>query len=340
MQTRSLRNKLFIVIWPAFAIATRAFSRRSLPNKLFIVIWALIVISAFITCFSTKPSRDQYFDSSVMATNLPSPIIETSLEAKIKAYKDFRAALTKDIYLAGVVLVLSIILLYKNKATFRIPGIAEDVPIRLIYFVAPFIAFYAWFQFGYDLNSCLDLRISSYHLINAQLETEIRPFRPLLDGKPLSDPITVMEYTKAYHSFTHAYELEDSGLLDDWLLIYGPTGKTDYDQGGYHSYKFIPFTILLFYAALFGGLHACQIVFPYLIWHDHRKDGDWLLGCLLAIFMAIFLLMSHWTFYFTGRNWNWWQPCALSFGLLFFILFSDPYFGHSVASRMMKKPCV
>ncbi len=228
-----------------------------------------------------------------------------AIDKRIEYYHKLLAQLDVNRYLVAVVGGLSILLVITGKI--KIPWVDAEVPRVVALRVLPLLCLFFWMDFGYNLNSCIDARLVSMQLINADLArsgyTEDRP-----------------DFQKAHYTVTRSAELEDHGLVDAWFLNFMESPQTFVVAKRDRYNWLIPIIGIVWYAAVYGLVHAAAFFLPTrdLIGHSDRPTAyAWVILCLSVVVISF----THLSFYCAGMHWNWFQAATLGFSLLIYILF-------------------
>lgn len=227
--------------------------------------------------------------------------IGKSIEHYLKAVDQ----LNLNRYLVAVVGGLCILLVIKGKI--KVPWVDAEVPRTVALRVLPLLCLFFWMDFGYDLNGCIDARLVSMKLINADLA---------LSGY---GPGTT-DFQKAHYTLARSSELEDHGLLDSWFLMFNQSPQTFVLVKRDWYNWIIPVVGILWYSAVYGLVQAAALYFPTrdLIRHSDQPTAyAWVILCLSVVVISF----THLSFYYAGRHFNWFQAATLGCSLLIYILF-------------------
>jgi hypothetical protein len=173
--------------------------------------------------------------------------------------------------------------------------------------VLPLLCLFLWLDFGYNLSACLDSRIVAMRLINSSLAIE---------GFTQTDND---QFQKAHYTLTRSSELEDHGLIDSWFWNFLQSSDTFVlARRGWYNWV-IPVLGILWYAAVYGILHAGAFYLPTrdLKQHSHHLSPY----ASIILFLSVVVIgFSHASFYYAGRHFNWFQCACLGFSVIIYFL--------------------
>jgi hypothetical protein len=247
------------------------------------------------------------------ASKLESKLTD-AIDNRLGFYHELVGQLNRNLYLVAVVGGLSVLLVIKGKI--KIPWVDADVPRVVALRVLPLVCLFLWVDFGHTLNTCIDARIVSMRLINANLELAGFSY----DFRAYPDNAKNDLYRKAQYTLTRSSELEDHGLVDCWFwnFLHEPHIFPVAKKAWYNWV--IPVVGIFWYAAIYGLLHAAAFYLPTLDLKNKTQRLTPYAWAILA-FSAVVVSASHLGFYYAARHWNWFQVATLGFSFVICLLF-------------------
>jgi hypothetical protein len=262
--------------------------------------------------------------------------LQKIFDGKLAYYQTKVAAFYTNITFTLVFCVLGIIILPYNSSDIPVPGFSAEsikIPIHIAYLIIPAFLCYNWLQFGFYLHHIIETRAALSILIDAQYVLYHPEISSMIDGYSIP-----YQY---YYSVTRANDLKDTGFIDSWFLQFLPQWIPTAKLTGFD--RLVPLTSMIAVAVLYGISHGLLFALPFN-WiqrfqtHDlqpslpfnkvskfqFRYIGFYISICLLLT-VIFFIGVSHWSFYYSGRNPNWLQFFILTTGILVFFIVTTAY---------------
>jgi hypothetical protein len=209
--------------------------------------------------------------------------LEKVLTRLIEAYRDTVGQLVTNMWIQTVlVIVAGVLLIAGKKEHFTINIGLGDLPIpsSTLHILVPLGLLYLWLQYGYLLNSVLDLRVRAVMLVDA-----LEPSFP-----------TAMSTKTVLNDSSY-------GWIDGWCASSFPP---EFQTITYElPFITLAFTMLI-YGVAFGTAQACALVLAERAQHRFNYPPRTLRFIVrpLPWFALSFLALTHLMFAYGGRNPN------------------------------------
>jgi hypothetical protein len=269
------------------------FTRKNLPEKSSLYLDSNRVVDAF------SPPKN------------PNELIPI-FDGKYQYYDEKLHSFYANIQLTIAFCILGCVLLFREQDV-GIPGFPIlRIPCYVTYLVVPAALMYFWLTFGFQLHHLIDTRISLFSLIESQYA--------LSHFKEVASPDGTSNHFQYLYSLTRANDLRDTGFLDAWFLTFLPKYFATAPMSTMDM--IVPKASMIAVGCLFGISHGLALGMPFnwvTRYPMHNKKPKWI-AILLLVINLFFILSSHLTFYFTGRNYNWLTFFILGVGGIVFVI--------------------
>jgi len=269
-----------------------------------------------ITAKKRLEKSSLYLDSNQVVTAFSPPKNPNELipifDGKFEYYDEKLKSFYAHIKLVIAFCIIGCVLLCREQDV-SVPGFPIlNIPSYVTYLVVPAALIYLWLQFGFQLHHLIDTRIALFSLIESQYALSHFQEVALPDG--------TSSHFKYLYSLTRANDLRDTGFLDSWFLTFLPEYFATAPMETMD--KIVPKATMIAVGALYGIAHGLALGMPFN-WFTRYYDANtqfWWVGLILLVINLFFILSSHLTFYFTGRNYNWLSFFILAVGAITFVI--------------------
>ena len=225
------------------------------------------------------------------------------------AYSNKISSLYSNVTFCLLMSILAIIVV-RRKRDIEVPGFSSiRIPIQVSYLVVPAALCYYWIQFGFFLHDIVALRIELMKIIQVNYLFQFKISNV--------NQISFVDY----FTYTPYITLKDTGFVDSWFLFFFPSYLPTTDLGfGSHI---LPGCTMVLVGILYGTGQGFAIGLPYnWLFRYHNSEFRWRIFCsILLIIIFSLIIISHFTFYFGVKNYNWMHvPIFLAMNISFYVV--------------------
>lgn len=214
-----------------------------------IIAFCLFISVIFVIChyfvldisteeFTSELKDDSFWTNQTEDTYLGSS--EWIFDKRLANYQENLESLKGSITNILILLTLGVLLIFYRPEGITIPVISLKIPEMPLYFVIVFGAFYAWSNFGLELNSAIISRMTLHNNLEVLVDTPTDESKKA-DGK---SPTQI---------------LFDQGVVDNWVVHYFPEEvKVEGNEGVLRVWS--TFGLYGLYGLMAGALFALSII--------------------------------------------------------------------------------
>lgn len=237
--------------------------------------------------YSNYANPNEIYTGSESISN-PTGLLSYLFESRKEHYFSTLKILDNSVIKLALLSLIGIMLLYFQPSDIELFGV--KIPNLAVYLILPICILYYWLLFGFSLFNSIASRESLYHL-SSQIEKSYFPSKK--------------NYVSQLHQSKN--NLEDVSIVDAWSNVFLGFYEEDFEKtfrkkstnNAKFNYRNTAVAVGLF--VIFGGLQgiAMGCAASMIFFYKRRFSGLKRRIVLFEVFLFLYFLLSHLTFFIT-----------------------------------------